>query len=192
MFRTPNTANRHDAVDENAQPTKSTSPLIWSLSTLSLLVLLVLRSQQLHTDVAAKVRDAAADSAINDPAVTSLAVDIGFYLGVVLSTMLAALYFSMASVAESRIFPGVRIGRGRARMGFLGMASIASLLGIQVFSLAFSLPSPKESFGAFVYVGIIGLASPLLFHRAWRGGRRTSVTAIFLSSIATAALSLAL
>jgi len=170
----------------------STSPSVWLCSVGALLVLLLLRSQQLHGAVSVKVAETEAAKAIGDPAVTELAVNIGFYLGVVLSTVLSALYFSLASIAESTLLPRLRRGGPRLRIGLLGGAAAASLLGVQLFSLLLSLASPKDHWATFVYVAVVGACAPLMFRKQWSSFSSKTIAAIFAGSLATAAVSLAL
>jgi hypothetical protein len=191
---TQNTLGAQEAnVQMNSRSSaRSTSPIVWMASAGTLLVLLLLRSQQLRGTVAAKVAETEAAKAISDAAVTELAVNVGFYLGVVLSTVLSILYFSLASIAESTFFPRIKWGRMRLRVGLLGCTAVISLLGVQLFSLVWSLPSPKDHWGTFVFVAVIGLSVPMLFRDKWWTVSLKVKTAIFAGSLATAAISLAL
>lgn len=175
-----------------ARPPRSTSPLLWTGAMAALVVLLLLRSQQLHSIVAAKVAETGAAKELTDPAMAELSVNIGFYLGVVISGVLAAVYFSLASIAESTFFPRVSLGQDKARMGVLGAAAIVSLLSVQLISLLLSIPSPKDHWVTFVYVGAVGAGIPWIFRRRWAGMKTKSVIAMFAASLALAAVSLAL
>lgn len=174
------------------RPQRNTSPLVWMCSAGALLGLLMLRSQQLHGVVAGKVAQTDAARAISDPAVTELAVNVGFYVGVVLSTLLSTLYFSLTSIAESTFFPGLKRGGLRFRVGLLGCAAIVSLLGVQLVSLLLSLTSPKDHWATFVYVAFVGASSPFMFRSQWSSSSSKTTAAIFAASLATAAVSLAL
>ncbi|MCO4254637.1 hypothetical protein [Pseudarthrobacter cellobiosi] len=186
----------HQGQDQTVGPTprvgRSTSPALWLASAAALLVLLVHRSQQLHAAVTGKVAETGAAKDLTDPAMTELAVNISFYLGVVLSTVFAAVYFSLVSVAESTFFPGLRRGGQRLRIGILGAVATVSLLSVHLLSLALSVPSPKDHWVTFLYVAALGLGIPWIFRRQWEGAARTTVAAIFTASLATAAVSLAL
>lgn len=171
---------------------RSTSPAIWIASVVVLLVLLLFRTQQLHATVTGKVAETDAAKDLTDPAMTELAVNIGFYLGVVLSTVFAAVYFSLASIAENTFFPGLRRGGRRVRIGILGAVATGSLLSVQLASLALSVPSPKDHWVTFLYVAALGLGIPWMFRRQWEGAARSTVVAIFAASLAIAAVSLAL
>lgn len=175
-----------------ARTPRSTSPLVWSAAVVILLVLLLLRSQQLHSTVAAKVSETGAAKELTDPALAALSVNIGFYLGVVISGVLAAVYFSLASVAESTFFPRISLGRNRARVGVLGAVAIVSLLSVQAISLLLSIPSPKDHWVAFIYVAAAGLGIPWMFRRRWAALRGKTLPALFVASLAIAAVSLAL
>lgn len=174
------------------RPQRNTSPLVWMCSTGALLGLLLLRSQQLHEVVAGKVAQTDAARAISDPGVTELAVNVGFYVGVVLSTLLSTLYFSLTSIAESTFFPVLKRGGLRFRVGLLGCTAIVSLLGVQLVSLLLSLTSPKDHWATFVYVALVGASSPFIFRKQWSNSSPKTTTAIVATSLATAAVSLAL
>ncbi|MHC6221767.1 hypothetical protein [Arthrobacter sp. MMS24-S77] len=170
---------------------RSTAPLIWTSGVAALLVLLLLRSQQLHSTVAAKVAETTAAKELTDPALTELSVNIGFYLGVVISAVLACVYFSLASIAESTFFPGVSRGPDRYRVGVLGAVAVVSLLSVQLISLLLSIPSPKDHWLAFVFVALVGLGVPWLYRsQGSTSGRQPLV--LFAASEAIAAVSLAL
>jgi hypothetical protein len=181
-----------DVPARTARPRRSTSPLIWTGAVAALLILLLLRSQQLHSIVSAKVSETGAARELTDPALAELSVNIGFYLGVVISGLLAAVYFSLASVAESTFFPLMSLGRGKARIGVLGAVAIVSLLSVQIVSLLMSITSPKDQWLTFVYVGVVGLGIPWIFRHRWTGMRTKSVMALFAASLVLAAVSLAL
>ncbi|XAS72353.1 hypothetical protein VUN82_00395 [Micrococcaceae bacterium Sec5.1] len=187
-------ASEYEANDDKAplapRPRRSTSPLLWTGAVGALLVLLLLRSQQLHSTVAAKVAETGAAKELTDPAMAELSVNIGFYLGVVISGVLAAVYFSLASVAESTFFPGFSKGRGRFRVGVLGTVAIVSLLSVQLMSLLLTVASPKDHWLTFAYVGLVGLGVPWMFRQQWNTTRRPAV--LFAASLAIAAVSLAL
>ena len=174
------------------RPGKSTSPAVWISSAMILLVLLLFRSQQLHATVAGKVAETGIAKELTDPAMTELAVNIGFYFGVVLSTVLAAVYFSLASIAESTFFPGIKRGGQHLRIGILGTVAILSLLSVQLFSFALSVPSPKDHWVTFLFVAALGLGIPWMFRRQWAGAARKTVVSVFAASLAIAAVSLAL
>lgn len=171
---------------------RNTSPLVWMCSAGALLGLLLLRSQQLHGVVSGKVAQTDAARSISDPAVTELAVNVGFYVGVVLSTLLSTLYFSLTSIAESTFFAGLKRGGLRFRVGLLGCTAIVSLLGVQLVSLLLSLTSPKDHWATFVYVALVGACSPIMFRKQWSSSSSKTTAAIFATSLATAAVSLAL
>lgn len=174
------------------RPRRNTSPLIWVCSAEALLGLLLFRSQQLRTVVAGQVAQTDAARAISDPVVTELAVNVGFYVGVVLSTLLSTLYFSLTSIAESTFFPGLKRGGLRFRIGLLGCTAIVSLLGVQLVSLLLSLTSPKDHWATFVYVALVGACSPFIFRKQWSSSPSKTTAVIFAASLATAAVSLAL
>lgn len=171
---------------------RSTAPFVWICSAGALLGLLLLRSQQLHGTVSVKVAQTDAARAISDPAVTELAVNVGFYLGVVLSTVLSTLYFSLISVAESSFFPRLKRGGLRFRVGLLGCTAVVSLLGVQLVSLLLILSSPKDHWVTYLYVALVGACAPFNFRKQWSGSSSKTIAAIFAASLATAAVSLAL
>lgn len=185
LDQTPNTSAR-----PAARPRRSTSPLVWSSAVGALLLFLLLRSQQLHSTVSAKVAETGAAKELTDPAMAELSVNIGFYLGVVLSGVLAAVYFSLASIAESTFFPGLSWGPGRLRVGVLGAVAIVSLLSVQLISFLLSISSPKDHWLTFAYVGLVGLGIPWLYRLRHKSVQRP--LALFAASLAIAAVSLAL
>ena len=177
-----------------ARELRSTSSLVWVGAVGALLVLLLLRSQQLHSIVAAKVAETDAAKQLTDPAMADLSVNIGFYLGVVISVVLATFYFSLASIAESTFFPNVSVGKNKLRVGVLGAVAIVSLLSVQVISLLLSIPSPKDHWVTYVYVVAAGLGVPWIYRRRWAGmrGKTRSFAALVAASLALATVSLAL
>jgi hypothetical protein len=171
---------------------RSTSALIWLAGIAIVLVTLTLRGEQLRGTIAEQVAASDAGRSLTDPALTELSVNIGFYLAIVLSGAVTAMYFSLASVAESRIFPALLWSVGNMRVGFLGLAAIISVVGVQVVSLLFAVTSPKDQWQTYLFVAVVGLATPFLFRRHWLGRPARAIAAIFGASALIAATSLLL
>ena len=174
------------------KPPKSTSAIIWTTAFLMLLALLLLRSGQLYDQVSAQVLMTEEAQALDDPAMGALATGIGFYLGLTISMLATALYFSLASVIETRMFPGMVRATRRLRLGFLGATALAVTVPVQAAAWLLAQESPKDHWLFYVYVAVAGLATPLLFRSQWQslGSRRIPI--VFGTSLLLAAVSVLL
>ncbi|KHL01184.1 hypothetical protein [Sinomonas humi] len=123
------------------------------------------------------------------PAV-ELAVGVGSLLGFVLSLGVSALYFSLASILESRLLPSLRLGFGRLTLGPLAIASIGSVLYLHLLAILLAVPTAKGEWPGFIVVALVGLCAPLLFRRQWiQGSARTKISIFALSTgVAASAL----
>lgn len=171
---------------------RSTSSLAWFCAVAGSLVLLLLRSRQLHGIVATRVAGTEAAKSLSDPALTELSINIGFSLGLIISGTLTIMYFSLASIAESTFFPRVALGRNRFRVGVLGAVAIMSLLSTQIISLMLSISSPKDRWQIILGVAVVGLGLPWIFRRRWADIRGKSLLFLFPASLSLAAISLIL
>lgn len=124
--------------------------------------------QQLHPLLVKRVHNAPELSHVTNEGVLDLSVGIGSFLGFVLSLGLAAMYFSLASVLESRVLPGVRVRLGRLSLGVLGASSIASLVGLQAVAALGQLVAIKDQWFSFAFVALVGSTLPFLFRARWR------------------------
>ena len=84
------------------------------------------------------------------------------------SIVLAVIYFSLASVLESRVLPGVRAALGKLSVGVLGVSSIVALVGLQAIAALGQLVSIKDQWYSFAFVALVGVTAPLLFRAHWR------------------------
>ena len=179
---------RADEVRE--RPSRSTSAVFWTAAALATAVFLWVRMQQLRPLLLARVHEAPELAHVTDQGVLDLSVGIGSFLGLVLSMVLTVVYFSLASVLESRVLPGVRTALGRLSIGVLGVSSIVTLVGLHAIAAFGQLVSIKDQWYSFAFVALVGLAAPFLFRARWRARSAAARLWTFGLSIALAAGSL--
>lgn len=149
------------------RPPRSTSAVLWMTAMLATAVFLWVRMQQLRPLLIERVHEAPELSHVTNEGVLELSVGIGSFLGFVLSIGLAAIYFSLASVLESRVLPGLRASIGKLTVGVLGTSSIVSLVGLQAIASFGQLVSIKDQWYSFAFVALVGVTVPFLFRAGW-------------------------
>ncbi len=181
-----------DAGTETDKPPKSTSAIVWMTAFVMLLALLLLRSSQLYDEVASQVLMTEEAQALDDPAMGTLATSIGFYLGLTISMLATALYFSLASVIETRMFPRLVRSAGRVRLGFLGATAVTVTVPVQLVSWLLAQESPKDQWLFYAFILAAGLTIPLLFRKQWQSLGSRKVRIIFGTSLLIASVSVLL
>ncbi|WP_138443698.1 hypothetical protein [Sinomonas susongensis] len=165
MTNMPSLKTDPDGLHEH--PKRSTSAVLWTAAVLATGAFLWVRTQQLHPLIVERVHKAPELSHVTNEGVLELSVGIGSFLAFVLSIALAAIYFSLASVLETRVLPGVRGALGNLTIGVLGTSSIVSLVGLQAVASFGQLVSIKGQWYSFAFVALVGVTAPFLFTACW-------------------------
>lgn len=192
MSETPTLAPNPDEVRERRS--RSTSAAIWMVALLAVGIVLWTRLQQIRPLIIDRLREAPEfdriEHRIEQGPALELAIGVGSLLGFIVSVCVSALYFSLASVLESHIFPSLRLEWRRLKIGPLGISSIGSLLYLQILAVILDVPSAKGEWLGFTVVGLIGCCTPLMFRHQWSHRRPLAQVWIFCLSIAIAATTL--
>lgn len=165
-----------------------TSRALWVAAYVTAATLVVARSTSLRQAVLEEFRHSEAASMVSDQNLESLAVNVGIYLGILLSLGVVLLYFALAATAERHIFTrSLIIGRWRIGLFF----TVAMLCTVPVHAVAWvaglSAPRDHPLFHAYVVVVVVG--SLLLFRRRWADVGRSRLLLLVGMTLAVAILS---
>lgn len=152
-----------------------------------LLLLIALRVPQNYRQLQQNVpADLAA--AIHDEAMEALALKVGVFLALVVTALAMAVFFALATVLEKRLFTGgLRLGR-TVSVGLYVLVVTLCVVPVQAAGALFDVVDPRRSLLVYTYVGCVGLATPLLFRRAWRSLPGQTIAVLFGTSVGLAAL----
>jgi hypothetical protein len=173
-----------------AKPALVTTRSVWLTAYALTAVAIVLRVLTLRHYVAGEIARQNVLADVHDPRLEKLAVNTGYLLAVLIALLLVWLLYSLASVMERNIFRAAH-QIGRVQIGLYFVVAFLTTLPVHAVCAAFGIVSPKNSALYFLYVAVVGLASPLLFRRGWAGRSRGRVIGVFAFSVALAALSVA-
>jgi hypothetical protein len=167
----------------------ATSRALWVVTYLLVALLIGLRIPQTYEYLADRVPPDMAE-ALNDPEMERLALRVGVYLGVVLTALVVAVYFSVAAVLERKVFTVGRTIRGRLSFGLFYLVTTLCMVPVHVVSLVFGIPDPRQSVLYYVYVVAVGIGAPWVYYRTWRRLGAQKIFILFTTSVILATLTI--
>ena len=168
----------------------ATSRVLWLTAYALAILLMILRAPQAYEYVRQRV-PADMSAGIDDADMEALALRTGVFLALVLTALIVGLYFSLAGVMEKKIFTVGRTIRGNLSFGLFFLVITLCVLPVQAVGLVFDIANPREDVFYYVYVVLVGLLSPWIYFRTWRGLSGRKIALLFASSLVLAALTVA-
>ncbi|MCD0445731.1 hypothetical protein LO763_19160 [Glycomyces sp. A-F 0318] len=172
------------------RPRSATSRPLWLLAYLVIVGLLVARIPQLQAYVDQEMPQESLD-AIGDPELEQLAVRSAIMIGIVLLSLVAALYLSLAAVLERKVFTArIAVGK-RTTFGLYFLVTVLCLVPGNLFSLVTGVVAVREHLWYFLYLGLVGAAAPFAFRSTWKGLPGRKIALLFATTIGLTALTAA-
>lgn len=142
---------------------RSTSAFVWTAALLVIACLLVMRVLTMRQSVNAQLQASGLDADLGDESLRDLAVNIGFYLSIILAGVFVMLFFSLASVLESRLLPEFYVGHGRIRVGLLGLVAISGVMYGHLVPALLQISNPKDFWFFYLLLLPLTFAALLVF-----------------------------
>lgn len=173
------------------RPPGPTSRVFWLIAYGLTTAAVLLRLPTLHGTVRRQLRDSDMAGKVTDKDMEALAVNIGLLLAVFLSMMLLAIFFSLAAAVERYVLT-MRQQAGHG-LGFgLGFTiALLCTLPVHLVCSVLGISSPKTTGWYYLYVLLVALIAPLLFHKHWTGFDRRKIVTTFAFAAGLAVFSLA-
>jgi hypothetical protein len=172
---------------DTARKPPATSRPLWLTAYLLVIVVMILRVPQVYDYLGERV-PAEMSAGINDKDMEALALKTGVFLALVLTALIVALYFSLAAVLEKKIFTVGRTIRGNLSFGLFFLVITLSTLPVQIAGLVLDIPNLRGNMLYYVYILAVGLLSPWVYHRTWKGMPARKLIILFTASTVVALL----